>query len=273
MRHDANTRHRYADAIVQLLLDALPRRGLIGLSGLQGSGKSTLAAQLVSAARILGVAAFTMSIDDFYLSRRARQQLARTVHPLLATRGVPGTHDVELLLRTLDALHHASPTRPARVPKFDKGRDTRQPPSRWRNVKRAPDLVLLDGWCVGVPAEPAAALRRPLNALERNEDADARWRTYVNTQLAQRYAALWRRCDRLLVLQAPGFGVVARWRDEQEQALRRRHAPRAMSTTALHRFLMHYERVSRQALRTLPARANICLRLDANRRVKEIVIR
>ena len=108
MRRDANT--QYPDAVVQLLLDVLPARGLIGISGLQGSGKSTLAAQLVSAAERRGVAAITLSIDDFYLGRRARQHLARSVHPLLATRGVPGTHDVGLLLRTFAALPRAAPT-------------------------------------------------------------------------------------------------------------------------------------------------------------------
>jgi len=271
MRRDANT--HYPDAVVQLLLDVLPARGLIGISGLQGSGKSTLAAQLASAAEQRGVAAITMSIDDFYLGRRARQHLARTVHPLLATRGVPGTHDIDLLLRTLEVLRRAAPTRPARVPRFDKGRDTRQPPSHWRSVRCAPDLLILEGWCVGVPPESAAALRRPLNALERDEDADARWRTFVNTQLARHYTVLWRRFHRLIELQAPNFAVVARWRDEQERALRKRHAPRAMSQAALRRFLMHYERLSRQALRTLPTRADICIRLAGDRRVREIAIR
>jgi D-glycerate 3-kinase len=273
MQRDANTRHDYPGAIVRLLLDVLPARGFVGLSGLQGSGKSTLAAQLVDAAKTRGLAALTMSIDDFYLTRRERLRLARDVHPLLATRGVPGTHDIDLLARTLDALTHASASTPARVPRFDKGRDTRMPPSRWRSVGRAPALVILEGWCVGVPPERATALRHPRNALERTEDADGDWRRYVNAQLAQHYVPLWQRFDRLIDLQAPSFVVVARWRDEQERALRRRHAPRALSPAALKRFLMHYERLSRQSLRTLPEQADICIRLDTERRVREIVIR
>jgi len=273
MRRDANTHDHYPDAIVQLLLDVLPARGLIGISGLQGSGKSTLAAQLVAAAECRGSAAITMSIDDFYLGRRARQRLARMVHPLLATRGVPGTHDVELLRHTLAALRAAAPRHPARIPRFDKGRDTRLPPSRWRRVKHAPALVILEGWCLGIPPQGRSALRRPINALERDEDSDRRWRTFVNAQLAQHYVPLWRRFDRLIDLQAPDFAVVACWRDEQERALRRRHAPRAMSPAVLRRFLMHYERLSRQALRALPALADICLRLAGDRRVREIMIR
>jgi D-glycerate 3-kinase len=276
MRNDAITQAGYPDVVIATVLAllagrdrALPR--LIGLSGLQGSGKSTLAAQLVEQARIAGIEALALSIDDFYFGRAARLRLARDVHPLLATRGVPGTHDIGLLLQTLAALQTASAEAPARVPRFDKGRDTRLPPSLWRRVARAPHLIILEGWCVGVPAQSATALRRPLNRLEREEDRDARWRGWVNMQLARHYAPLWQRLDRLVMLQAPDYAIVTRWRDEQERVLRARAAPRAMSPTALRRFLMYYERLSRQALRTLPAIADLRVVLDSKRRVRRLV--
>jgi len=281
MRRDASTRPGYgragyADTVVDALLDALlprlpaRRAALVGLSGLQASGKSTLAAQLAAAARERGVATEVLGLDDFYLGRRDRAALARDVHPLLATRGVPGTHDVALLVETVNALRHASPSKPARIPRFDKGRDTRVPPSRWRRVTAPPRLILLEGWCIGVPAEASSALVRPVNALERVEDRDARWRTWVNARLAGAYAALWRRLDALIVLAAPSFEIVSKWRDEPERALRRHGAPRAMSRAALRRFLMHYERLSRHALRALPALADIVVTLDASRRVAAI---
>ncbi|MFC4818724.1 kinase [Dokdonella ginsengisoli] len=276
MRSDASTRSGYADAIVAATLDALLARlksrrppWLAGLSGLQGSGKSTFARQLAAAANARGIGCVVLSLDDFYLGRRARRQLARRVHPLFATRGVPGTHDLALLTRTLDALRRASARSPALLPRFDKGRDTRVAPSRWRRVHVPPRLILLEGWCVGVPAQDEATLRRPLNALERDEDGERRWRGRVNEELAHGYARLWRRFDALVLLQAPGFDVVTRWRDEQERALRRRGAPQAMDRAALARFLMHYERLSRVALRELPARADLRLRLDRERRVVE----
>lgn len=241
---------------------------VLGLAGLQGSGKSTLAAQLVEASRGRRIPAWAMSIDDFYLGRRARLQLARDVHPLLVTRGVPGTHDVALIESTLDALARATPKSPARVPRFDKGRDTRMPPSRWRRVDAMPRLIVLEGWCVGVPAQSRSALRVPVNALEREEDADARWRTLVNELLADGYARLWQRLDRLVLLRAPSFDVVSRWRDEQEHSLRRSGATRAMSARALSRFVQHFERLSRHALKTLPGIADIVITLDAGRRVR-----
>jgi D-glycerate 3-kinase len=278
MPHDAITQARYADAVVQEVLGAsIPSRGektspwLVGLSGLQGSGKSTLAAQLVDLATRRGMFALALSIDDFYLGRAQRQRLARDVHPLLATRGVPGTHDVDLLHETLDALRAATPASPARVPRFDKGLDTRVAPSHWRRVGQTPELVILEGWCVGVPPQGKTALARPVNRLERDEDCDARWRRWVNAQLERNYASLWRRLDRLIMLQAPAFAIVARWRDEQERALRRRNAPRALSPAALRRFLMHYERLSQQALRALPAQADVRIVLDEDRRVRRLV--
>jgi len=276
MRNDASTHAGYADVAVDAVLALATRGGrrrpwLVGLSGLQGSGKSTLAAQLVAAAQRSGRFALALSLDDFYHGRGARRRLARDVHPLLATRGVPGTHDIGLLLRTLAALRVATTLVPARVPRFDKGRDTRLPPSRWRRVSWRPDLVILEGWCVGVPPQSPAALRRPLNRLEREEDRDLRWRTWVNTQLAQHYVPLWRRLDRLVMLQAPDYSIVRRWRDEQERTLRARNAPRAMSPAVLRRFLMYYERLSRQALRTLPAIADLRIVLDANRRVRRLI--
>jgi D-glycerate 3-kinase len=278
MPHDAITQACYADAVVREVLEAsLHSRDegaspwLIGLSGLQGSGKSTLAAQLVELATGRGLFALALSIDDFYFGRAERQRLARDVHPLLATRGVPGTHDVDLLHETLDALRAATPARPARVPRFDKGLDTRIAPSRWRRVARTPELVILEGWCVGVPPQRDVALARPVNRLERDEDCELRWRGFVNAQLERNYLPLWRRLDRLIMLQAPTFAIVTRWRDEQERALRRRHAPRALSPAALRRFLMHYERLSRQALKELPARADLRIVLDEKRRVRRLV--
>jgi D-glycerate 3-kinase len=278
MPHDAITQDRYTDAVVHRVLDASmqsttgkTRPWLIGLSGLQGSGKSTLAAQLVELAARRGMFALALSIDDFYFGRAARQRLAREVHPLLATRGVPGTHDVDLLQGTLDALGAATAASPARVPRFDKGLDTRIAPSRWLRVARMPELVILEGWCIGVPPQGATALARPLNRLEREEDRDARWRVWVNAQLERGYMPLWRRLDRLVMLQAPTFAIVTRWRDEQERVLRRRNAPRALSPAALRRFLMHYERLSRQALKALPARADLRIVLDEERRVRRLV--
>ncbi|MEO7064420.1 MAG: kinase [Dokdonella sp.] len=281
MRSDASTQVGYDPTVVTVVLDWLlaglcSRRrtvSLIGLTGLQGSGKSTFARQLARAANARGVATEVLALDDFYLGRRERVRLAREVHPLLATRGVPGTHDLDLLRRTLRELARANAQRPARIPRFDKGRDTRLPPSRWRPVAISPRLVLLEGWCVGVPAQATNALARPLNDLERDEDSDGRWRRWVNRQLADGYTRLWRQMHGLILLEAPDFAVVSDWRNEPERTLRAGGAPCAMDRAALRRFVMHYERLSRHALRALPARADLRILLRDDRSVRRLLAR
>jgi D-glycerate 3-kinase len=279
MGENASTRPGFSPDLVEAVLSHLvdsvspgEQPALIGLSALQGSGKSTLARQLVKAAGERGIAALGLSLDDFYLGRRQRLELSHRVHALLAVRGVPGTHEIGLLERSLDAIASADPRSPAWLPSFDKGSDTRRPPSRWTKLACRPQWIILEGWCVGVPAEPARALHLPINRLEREEDSEGVWRRYVNAQLSTDYARLWTRLQELLLLQAPGWRVVDRWRDEQERALRRRGAPRAMSRPALRRFLEHTERISQHALRSLPERADLIVELGENREVKELSV-
>lgn len=254
-----------AAALDEALAVSAPAQGarVFGIAGLQGSGKSTLAAQVVALARARGLRAATLSIDDGYLNPGARRQLARQVHPLLATRGPPGTHDLALLCATLDAVRSGDATR---LPRFDKRHDRRLPPSRWRTVGPL-DLLVFEGWCLKVPPEDDAALAVPVNALERDEDPEGDWRRWCNTALGRDYPALWARIDRLLWLQPPGFEVVAGWRLEQERALHVDRPHAGHSAAAVARFVQHFERVSRQALRCLPGIADRTWRLDAERRV------
>ncbi len=228
------------------------RPWMLALSGLPGSGKSTLAKATLSRARREGWPALTLSLDDFYLPRRARKQLAAHVHPLLLTRGVPGTHDLALLRHVLQRLPDASDASPVAVPRFDKGRDTRQPPSRWRKVRRTPRLVILEGWCLGIAPQADKALERPVNALEREEDGDGRWRRRVNQMLPD-YFRLWQKADARALIRVRDWASVCHLRQAAEQVRRQAHAPHAMDDAALTRFLQHYERLCRQALKQPPA--------------------
>ncbi len=278
--------------VASILDDALSHGSRVyGITGLQGTGKSTLGAQMAALAKTRGLAVVVLSIDDFYLGRRERLRLGRAVHPLLATRGPPGTHDVALACATIDSLKrgplkrgqsevspgstwlnssviareiHSDPFLVA-LPHFDKIADRRLPPSRWTLITRAPDLIVFEGWFLKVPAEDSAALLHPLNALERDADPTGAWRAYCNRALAA-YAPLWERIDRLLFLQGPGFEVVPDWRWQQEVALQAANPRRdAMRHEAVARFVLFFERVSRQALRTLPAIADRTIRIDAMR--------
>lgn len=264
----------FAPDLVARVLDAAlaspGRPPIFGLTGAQGSGKSTLAAQLASAGKARGLTVVALSIDDFYLTRRQRQALGQRVHPLLATRGPPGTHDIALAGTTLDGLRELQPGDRLSLPRFDKLGDRRLPPSRWPRVHQRPDLIVFEGWFLKVPPEPDEALVRPLNALERAEDADGRWRRYCNAALAN-YAALWQRLDRLLWLRGPGFEIVPRWRWQQECTLLAANPGRdAMSQAQVERFVLLFERVSRQAEHTLAGIADLIVDVDEDRNASQL---
>lgn len=249
--------------VARVLDDALAHDGRVyAIAGLQGTGKSTLSAQLVALAQERGVRAVALSIDDFYLGHAERQALGRRVHPLCATRGPPGTHDVALACGVLDALRAG---REAALPRFDKIADDRLPRKRWP-VARDADLTILEGWFLKTPPQAPAELAAPVNALERDEDPDGTWRGWCNHSLAEEYPPLWDRLDRMLFLEGPGFDIVPAWRWQQEQSLQAQHPERrAMSHAQVMRFVQFFERVSRQALRTLPEIAERTIRLDARR--------
>jgi D-glycerate 3-kinase len=252
---------------------------VIGICGAQGSGKTTLCATLQSALTIgQGARVAVLSIDDLYLPARERALLSQAVHPLLRTRGVPGTHEVALGISLLQGLTRADAQTRTALPRFDKLADDRLPLSAWPQFHGRADVVLLEGWCVGARAQPQAQLAAPVNALERDEDPDGRWRHYVNAQLAGPYQALFGLLDRLVLLRAPGFESVFRWRRQQERALVAAAGAvaggaHAMSDLQLERFISHYERLTRFILAEMPERADLVVGLDAERRVREVTSR
>ncbi len=229
---------------------------LVGVNGAQGTGKTTACEVFCLMLEIRGLRHATLSLDDFYLPRAERQRLADAVHPLLQTRGVPGTHEVPLLKQTLDALEMG---KAIPVPVFDKAIDDRLPSADWKLAGPA-DIVLLEGWCVGAAPEPEIALRTPINDLEASEDSSGEWRRYVNEQLVGPYAALYSRLHTLVMLKAPSMERVLEWRQLQEAKLAgRRSGAGVMSPAQVKRFVEHYERVTRHCLDEMPARADYLL--------------
>lgn len=252
---------------------------VLGINGAQGSGKSTLAKILVLLLeQAFDKTVISLSIDDLYKTRAQRRELAETVHPLLVTRGVPGTHDVELGIELLTRLKQGVNSKLA-LPVFDKASDDRLPESNWTQVKAKPDIIIFEGWCVGAVAEDATSLQQPINELETTEDADGSWRHYVNEQLAGPYQQLFDLIDVLLMLKVPDFDKVFEWRGLQEQKLQaslpdsQRQANNTMSEAELKRFIMHYERITRLTLDEMPSRANVVLALDANHQIAQVSAR
>jgi D-glycerate 3-kinase len=237
------------------------RCAVIGLCGAQGSGKTTVAKFTAQLLAERGMRAVALSLDDFYLTHEARLRLAKDVHPLLATRGPPGTHDVGMAGAAIDALRTRGK---ATLPRFDKATDTRAPRGTWETVASPVDVILLEGWCVGALSQGEAALATPVNDLERDEDLKGIWRHYVNDQLDGSYKALFARLHDLVLLEAPSFDVVVGWRAEQEAKLREKGGG-GMDDAQIARFVAYYERLTRWILAEMPGRADWVVTLDTQR--------
>lgn len=248
---------------------------LVGLNGSQGSGKSTLCNLL----KWILEAAFDchaciISIDDLYLPKTARQQLGKKIHPLLTTRGVPGTHDIPLGLKLLNRLKSPKPGEEIEIPRFSKAADDRLPQADWDFVTAPIDLILLEGWCVGATPQTDEELCQPINSLEEKEDADGRWRRYVNNQLLGPYHELFSLIDLQLMLKIPAWELVYFWRKRQEEQLAAKQSGSGvMGEVALQRFIMHYERLTKHQLQTLPEKSDLVLSLNQHQRVTELLFR
>ncbi len=238
---------------------------IIGISGGQGTGKSTLA-DFLSLALAAESSVANLSLDDFYLTRGERLKLAETIHPLLATRGVPGTHDVTLVTEYLERLTVLAPGERLALPRFDKAQDDRAPVDTWPTVTGPVDLIILEGWCIGARPQSPETLRNPINALEGAQDPDARWRTYVNDRLRGDYGRVFSLLDRLIFLKAPDMATVREWRHEQETKLAAGAAsgPGIMDEGEIAEFVQFYERYTRANIEELPAFADVTLELDSN---------
>lgn len=252
---------------------------IVGINGSQGSGKSTLS-RILTAILELGFnkKIVSFSIDDLYLSRDQRAELAEEVHPLLETRGVPGTHDVALGISILNQLIQGNGSE-LLIPVFDKSIDDRMPESRWTRVSPGCDIVIFEGWCVGSVAEGENTLSSPINELEKQDDQDAVWRSYVNHQLQGDYAEWFSLIDVMVMLKIPDFEKVYEWRKLQEQKLKtslvenQAVTDKTMSETEIERFIMHYERISRHTLNEMPARADVVMQLGDDHRVSKVIVR
>jgi D-glycerate 3-kinase len=241
---------------------------LVAVNGSQGSGKTTVCDYLRDELRTnFGLRTLSLSLDDFYLTRAERQELAVTAHPLLATRGVPGTHNMALLARTLDALLDPEPSVVV-IPRFDKALDDRASREAWDVVGQGVDIVLLEGWCLGARAQSETAMAEPVNALEADEDPDASWRRHVNNVLRQDFEPLYQRVDQWVMLAAPSFDCIYQWRLQQEQKLATGRAGDAiMNASQVARFIQFYERLTRHCLESLPLRMHHFYQLDEQRQV------
>jgi D-glycerate 3-kinase len=252
--------------------DRAGRPILVAINGCQGSGKTTITDYL----RTLlveehGHNAVGLSLDDFYLTRAEREALATSTHPLLATRGVPGTHDMQLLQRTLTQALDAKSCESIAIPRFDKSADDRRSINEWDSITAPIQIIFLEGWCLGATPEPPDNLSRPHNDLERYEDPDGVWRHYSNEVLRQEFQPLYELVDQWVMLRAPSFDCVFDWRREQERKLAATLSPdqaaQLMNDDQLQKFVQHYERITNNCIVELSNKVNHLFLLNKERQV------
>ncbi len=238
----------------------------VGINGCQGSGKTTLADFLVTwFSNNTSLNTIALSIDDFYLGKESRKQLAEDVHPLFVTRGVPGTHDTELMNTTITKLLAGEVG--VALPRFNKHQDDCVAKQDWIATTAPIDIVILEGWCVGSEPQPLFSLSEPLNELEQLNDKEGVWRRCINSCLANEYKSIFNKIDYKVMLKAPSFSDVFTWRKEQEQKLIAKNGVGAgtMTDEQLVYFISHFERITRENLNTLSRKANALIELDSNR--------
>ena len=247
---------------------------IIGLAGGQGTGKTTISSIIkLILEKYFKFKVFKISIDDFYMTRRDRIKLSKNIHPLLLTRGVPGTHDINIMLNFFRKLSNKKFSS-ILLPKFDKSIDDRMKKKNWYKIKKKPDIVILEGWCVGAPPQNLKNLKNPINSLEKKFDKKSVWRKYVNQQLNNKYKTLYKLIDCLLYIKAKDFSLLRKWRLKQEKKLylntKRKKNLKIMSKEQVLNFMMTYQRITEQMFKETPKYASVVMTLNKHHQIRNI---
>jgi len=244
---------------------------VIGLTGGQGTGKSTISNILkiiLKEAYKLDTVIF--SIDDFYKTYNERKIISKKISALFLTRGVPGTHDTKMLYHCIKNLKK-SKFRKFMIPKFDKSIDDRCQKNKWQKVKKKPNIVIFEGWCVGVRAQKKKDLIFPINKLEKQYDNHKIWRQNVNLEIKKNYKKIFDLIDKLIFLKVPSFKYVYKWRLLQERKLRiSSKGKKTMTDKQISNFIMYYERLTKHMLKIFPKTADTVISIDNKHRLKSI---
>ena len=244
---------------------------IIGLTGGQGSGKSTISNIFkIILKQGYGLSTVIFSIDDFYKTLKQRKTMSKSISPLFLTRGVPGTHDKFFLFNSLRKLKQKK-FKKLSIPRFDKAIDDRVPKKKWQTVKFKPDIVIFEGWCVGVTPQKKKDLIKPLNALEKENDKKKIWRKYVNKELKGYYKKIFNLVDLYIFLKVPSFKYVYKWRLLQEKKLKENSkGKKTMNKSQIKNFVMFYERLTKHMLKNFKSKAKFIINIDKKHKLTSI---
>ncbi len=245
----------------------------VGLAGGQGTGKTTISSLIkIILTKHFKLNVFRISIDDFYKTRKERINLSKRVHPMLLTRGVPGTHDINMMLNFFRKLKSKKFKR-LKLPTFNKAIDDRYNKKKWYDLKKRPDVIIFEGWCVGAKPEKNTTLNKAINSLERAKDQKKIWRKHVNHQLKSKYKNLYSQLDCLIYLKAKNFSLLQKWRLKQERKLwvKSKVRSKIMSREDVLNFMQTYQRITQNMIRNMPKYASVIFNLNSNHQIKSTV--
>jgi len=247
----------------------------VGLAGGQGTGKTTSSSLIeIILTKYFKLKVFRISIDDFYKTRKERISLSKRVHPMLLTRGVPGTHDINMMLKFFKKVKSKKFKR-LKLPTFNKAIDDRFNKKYWYDLKTKPDVIIFEGWCVGAKPEGNNTLNKTINLMEKNKDKKRIWRKYVNQQLKSKYKKLYSQLNCLIYLKAKNFSLLQKWRLKQERKLlvnsKKNSKLKIMNKEDVLSFMQTYQRITQNMFKNMPQYASIIINLNSNHQIKTAV--
>ena len=256
---------KYILPIITNIINSKKKKFLI--SGSQGVGKSTLVLILKSVIEnIYNKKVMSVSIDDYYFSKNKRLQLSKQIHPLLQTRGVPGTHDLDKLSKHISQF--SKKKFPIIIPVFDKLSDDLT--KKKISINKA-DILLLEGWCCGCLPIDNKYLFKNINKLETDLDKNNIWRNFYNNKLQNDYKKIFKLFDLKIYMQPPSFKYVYKWRADQERRnLSKSVNKKYMNKKQLDKFIQHYEKITKWMMKTMPAEADMLIKVNKNQMIKKI---
>ena len=249
----------------------------VGLAGGQGTGKTTTSSLIkIILSKYFKLNVFRISIDDFYKTRKERISLSKRVHPMLLTRGVPGTHDINMMLNFFRKSKSKKFKR-LKLPTFNKAIDDRFNKKYWYDLKERPDVIIFEGWCVGAKSEKNSSLKKTINSMEEAKDQKQIWRKYVNDQLKSKYKKLYSQLNCLIYLKAKNFSLLQKWRLKQERKLWEKSKVKSnskiMSRVDVINFMQTYQRITQNMFKNMPKYASIIFNLNSNHQIKSALYR
>jgi D-glycerate 3-kinase len=240
-------------------------RPLLGLSALPGCGKTTLCDWLVQASSELGWSIAFLSIDDFYwpgpeLDRRMAG------NPWGVPRAIPGSHDLELMANAFDQWRE---TGVLNAPRFDKSlRQGRGDRSEW--VCSTPDLVVLEGWFVGVLVSDDVSSANDSCSLELTTE-ELLYREEL-IRLIPDYSPIWNRINKLWHLKSQSGTSSRIWKRQQVETQARTTGVQ-MSQSAVQDFVRMIETAFPAPWLQDLNQSDVVIDLTNQRAVREITLK